>query len=306
MHQEHTIPWNSLASNFVFGRDNPHFTPRRTRLFPRHLPNQAQTLNHFVRVLHKTITTFSETERAKYGTSFGAPTSGKIFSDELRDRYPEYLDETNQRIEHWIERAKQAHHPPKLGYTTSQGDLADVVKILINENEMEALFMLACHPQIPLGTLRHLSWGHHFGFSRVLESALLAYVLLNLFAAAGMLQETGNEKEYLETEEYKGMVWSSTRNMDYPAQQLPHRAFLNPLPKDPKSGLPEVHQDFAGLKEFMKSMFSLLYRYDMVVRECGLDPSWESEIVGLFEYHIGRGVKIERLTVDGKYISRFA
>jgi len=307
MHQEHTIPWNSLASNLKFAHESPHFTPRRTGLFPRNLPNQAQTLNHFVRVLHKTITTFSDTERAKYGTSFDAPTSGKVFSDELRDRYPEYLDEGNQRIENWIERAKHCHYDPSvLGYGTSQADLADVVKILINENQMETLLMLAHHPQIPLGKLHHLTWGHHFGFSRVMENALLVYVLLNLFAAAGMLQENGDGNQYLETDEYRCMVRCSTQSMDYPAQQLPHRAFLDALPKDPASSLPAVHHDLAGLKEYLKTVFCLLYRYDMVVRECGLDPGWEGEIVGLFEYSIGRGVRIERRTLDGEYISRFA
>ncbi|KAF8072046.1 hypothetical protein FPV67DRAFT_1447486 [Lyophyllum atratum] len=301
MHQEHTIPWNALASNFKFSRENPHFTPRRTGLFPRNLSTQAQTLNHFVRILHKTITAFSETERAKYGASFDAPTSGNLFSDELRDRYPEYLDEKNQRIENWIERAKCYYNPPNLGYTTSQADLAEVVKILIAENQLETLLMLAHHPEIPLGTLRHLSWGHHFGFSRVMESALQAYVLLNLFAAAGLLERG----EYLETWEYKLMVRTSTQSMDYPAQQLPHREYLKALPKDTASTMPEVHRDFARLQEYLKTIFCLLYRYDVVVRECGLDPQWEGEIVGLFEYDIGTGVRIEARTIEGEYIKRF-
>ncbi|GLB40691.1 hypothetical protein LshimejAT787_0805620 [Lyophyllum shimeji] len=276
MHQEHTIPWNALASNFKFSRDDPHFTPRRTALFPRNLPNQAQALNHFVRVLQTTITTFSETERAKYPASFDAPTSGRLFSDELRARYPEFLDEKNQRIEHWIERVHAYEDAHKIQYWLNHGDLADVVKILIDENQMQPLLMLARHPQVPLGTLCHLSWGHHFGFSRVMESALLAYVLLNLFAALDILRDDGG---YLEMGIYRYMVRTSTEeDMDYPAQQLPHCAYLNALPENPATGLPEVHHDFAGLKQYVKTMFALLYRYDMVVRECGRDPEWESEI----------------------------
>ncbi|KAG5646138.1 hypothetical protein DXG03_004377 [Asterophora parasitica] len=304
MHQEHTIPWNSAAANFKFYRDNAHFTPRRTALFARNLPTQGQTLNHFVRILNNTIETFSKTERAKYPASFHAPVSGPLFSDEVRDRYPEYLNERNQYIEYWIARARtrSSHGHSARGYTTSDGDLADVVKVLFHENQMQTLLMLAHHPQVPLSTLRNLSWGHHFGFSRVMESALHAYVLLNIFMATGTLMGG----EYLETREYKTMLAMSTHGMDFPAQQLPHREYLNALPVAGSSALPEVHRDLSALKEYLKKMFSLLYRYDMVVRECGLDSDWEAHVVGLFGHSIAAGVKIEYLTIDGKGAWLFA
>ncbi|KAF8072045.1 hypothetical protein FPV67DRAFT_1651268 [Lyophyllum atratum] len=290
MHQEHNIPWNSLASNFRFIRDNARFTPRISGFFVRNLPTQAKTLNHFARVLSTTITTFAETERTKYNTSFDAPNSGKLFTDELRDRYPDYMNEKNQRIEHWIERATTSSYPPhNKYYDTSQADLAEVVKILINENQMPST-------SSQLGT--------YFGFSRVAEAALHTYIFFNLCAATDTLRGG----EYLEIPEYESMIREITYPMDYPAQQLPHRGFLSYLPKDPKSTLPEAHRDLPGLRDYMKRSFSLLYRYEMLVRECNLHLEWETLIAEVFEYWIRiRGVKIDCLVdeVDDEYLKRF-
>ncbi|KAG6907333.1 hypothetical protein DXG01_009379 [Tephrocybe rancida] len=180
------------------------------------------TLNHFTRILrHTTITTFSATERQKYPASFPALTSGLLFSDELRDRHPEFLNERNQSIEFWISSAQNGRTLGKLGYSTRNAELADVVKVLVSENEMETLLMLARHPQIPLGTLKNLSWGHHFGFSRISESALHVYAEIDLWAAMGLL-EGG---EYLELESYRRMLWNSTYSGDYPRHAVPHQAY---------------------------------------------------------------------------------
>ncbi|RDB25681.1 hypothetical protein Hypma_006882 [Hypsizygus marmoreus] len=311
MHQEHHVPWDALASTFTYIPSNPHHTPRTTGFFPRNLPGQGQTLNHFTRVLAHTIKTFSDTERTKYpvATSFAAPSTGKLFSDELRDKYPLYLDETNQRIEYWIERAKPTHASPadpatqKPTYTTSDARLADVVKVLIAENQLTPLLTLAHHPHISMRHLLHLSWGHHFGWSRVGEAALHAYIIINLFAATHTLESGA----YLGTKEYRRLNEELLSSMDFPAQQIPHREFLEALVKDKETGLPEVHHDYAALKRYLARVFELLYRYDMVVRECGVDPEWEGEIVGTFDWMIGMGkVKVEELWIDDKYIKRFA
>lgn len=304
MHQEHNVPWNTVASHFRFIRDNPQRTPRKTGLFALNQPRQAQDLNHFVRALAQTITTFGRTERAKYPASYLSPSTGKLFTDELRDRYPEYLNGTNQLIEHWISRARRDYSPEgNPTYDTSHGDLADVVKILINENQLSTLLMLAHHPQIPLHRLRNLSWGHHFGFSRVAEAALQAYVFFNLAAATNTL----NGGEYAETSGYESMVRDLTQSMDYPAQQLPHRAFFRSSGRDASSSVPDaVHEDLHRLKEYLKELFRLLYRYDVVVRECGGDPEWESEINGTLSYPFLGPLKIEYSTTsDGRYTRRF-
>jgi hypothetical protein len=263
MHQEHNIPWNLLAANLTFVRDS---ASHRTDLFPRGRVTQGKELGHFARVLASTISTFSETERAKYPASFDAPLSGKLFSDELRDRYPYYLNGENQLLEHWTSRAKRKGS--EYSYSTSQGDLADAVK----DNAISPLLMLAHHPQIPLGQLDYLSWGHHFGFSRVAEAALRAYLFFNVQAAADTLRGG----QYMEMRSYHDILLDLTCTMDYDAQQLPHKAFLRPYLRNSTLG---VHDDYDGLREYLKMLFSLLYRYDMVARECGVDPKWEEQIV---------------------------
>ncbi|KAJ5997787.1 hypothetical protein N7522_009447 [Penicillium canescens] len=90
MHLDHKIPWNTASSHFVLVKLNPHYTPRRTNLFPRNSASQANDLNHFARVLVNTIREFSTTERAKYAVDMHATLAEqeKLFSDELLT-YPE-------------------------------------------------------------------------------------------------------------------------------------------------------------------------------------------------------------------------
>ncbi|KAF8809888.1 hypothetical protein BYT27DRAFT_7187153 [Phlegmacium glaucopus] len=222
MHQGHNIPWGLFASNFEFVRNDKRFTPNITSLRTRGKPNVSQELKHFIRKFTQTIITFSETERKKYPPRFECPTTGNLFSDELRDRYPDYLDDRNQRIEHWIARA---HRDPVTGqrsYGTQDARLADVVKVLLHENQLSTLLMLAHHPDIPIAHLHSLSWGNHFGFSRVKESAIRAYMFFNGAYATGIL-ENGS---YKELNEYKYLLMEVAVNMDFPAQQIPHVQFL--------------------------------------------------------------------------------
>ncbi|KAJ6560517.1 hypothetical protein DFH09DRAFT_1483144 [Mycena vulgaris] len=75
MHQSHNIAWESLLSNLVLIRESPAVTPRRTDLFPRELPSQAESLTHFARTFATAIRTFSDTERTKYASPVDAALS---------------------------------------------------------------------------------------------------------------------------------------------------------------------------------------------------------------------------------------
>src|ERR1700733_14054438 len=110
MHQEHNIPWNILASNVTFRRDDLKLirSPRAKAYVSRNLPTQAKTLNHFARSIGTAISEFAKTEQAKYPELLELPPSGKIFSDELRDQFPGFLNRRNQLIKHWILRATRA------------------------------------------------------------------------------------------------------------------------------------------------------------------------------------------------------
>ncbi|KAL0958538.1 hypothetical protein HGRIS_000678 [Hohenbuehelia grisea] len=283
MHQEHNIPWNSVASNLQFIRDNKSKTPPRTDLFPRERPLQAKELNHFTRVFTKTITTFAETERTKYPSAKELEqkatlfTSGKLFSDEIRDSHPDYLNAKNQLIENWISRATFTHADDQTGmtiteyqYTTSHGDLADAVKVLIDEGEMETLLMLVHHPQIPVHHLHHLSWGHHFGFSRVAEAAVPAYVYLNVVVAANCTNNCRDLKGY------QSLLRLVTDTMDYEAQQEPHWRVLGHMSLP---DVPDVLADLSRAKSYMEELFRLLYRYEVIAREFDSDPHLDREVI---------------------------
>ncbi|PPQ94258.1 hypothetical protein CVT25_004916 [Psilocybe cyanescens] len=300
MHQGHNIPWNILSSNFRFVFNDTRFTPPKTSLI---LNSKDQTrahneLKHFIHKFEHAIRTFSQTERSKYPPTFEPLLTGKLFSDGLRDKYPEYLNSNNQDIEYWIRLARinmgcNVNSPIGLRYTTSHARLAEVIKILLHENQMSTLLMLAQHPSIPLADLHQLSWGHHFGFSRVKESALRVYIFFNAAEATGILE---NGKYADMRDEYYSLLSEIANSMDYPAQQIPHREFLRecgvlgdvnrrswvPYGAPWKAEEEYVHVDYAHLQEYLKMLFALMYRYDVLLRECGVDPEWGMEIANCF------------------------
>ena len=287
MHQGHNIPWDLISSNFKFVRDDKRFTPPFTGLVSLDKPSTPNEFKHLIKKIARTILTFSETERKKYPQSFTPLPTGNLFSDELRDRFPEYLNKRNQKVEYWIERANKLGAEPLMQsrYDTRDAELADVVKVLLYENEMASLLMLAQHPRVPIDNLNHLSWGHHFGFSRVMESALQSYMFFNTIAAMDIL-ENG---VYMTIPEYRSIIRETTFPMDFPAQQIPHRLFfqkcglkLNTYTYESVGRDLAVHGDYGRLREHLKLLFALLYRYDMLLRECGLDPKWESQLLYVF------------------------
>ncbi|KAJ7066432.1 hypothetical protein C8F01DRAFT_1123228 [Mycena amicta] len=224
MHQAHNISWASLSSNLVFIDENRRITPHRTDLFPRELPTQSKSLNHFANTLASTIREFSATERAKYPAKFSAPTEGPVFSDALLSQYCDlYFSSVtveNQRLENWLERAVYYHdrdghrdgQPHSPSYSTSQGDLADVVKVLLAENELETLLMLANHPRIPLQNLHSLSWGHSFGWNHQRDWALQSYIFFNVLLSKPELLENGRYKTMAG---YKNTILHVTGSGDY-------------------------------------------------------------------------------------------
>ncbi|KAJ7066435.1 hypothetical protein C8F01DRAFT_1019723, partial [Mycena amicta] len=291
MHQAHNISWASLSSNLVFINENRRITPHRTDLFPRELPTQGKSLNHFANTLASTIREFSATERAKYPAKFSAPTEGLVFSDALLSQYgdlPHYSNSVtvnNQRLENWLERAVyyddgQSHSP---SYSNSQGDLADVVKILLAENELETLLMLANHPRIPLQNLHSLGWGHSFGWNHQRDWALQSYIFFNVLLSKPELLENGRYKTMAG---YKNTILHVTGSGDYDAQAYPHREFFwGSNLKTSRNVFVPVDEldplaDPEKLHEYLKMCFRLLYQYDVLAQESGVRVHWGSEIAG--------------------------
>ncbi|KAJ7923063.1 hypothetical protein B0H13DRAFT_1981532 [Mycena leptocephala] len=302
MHQTHNIAWDSLTANLTFISENPAITPRRTDLFPRCLASQANSLNHFARTVAATIRDFSDTERAKYPTHYDAPLHGKLFSDTILSRYSDLpfasVTPKNQLIENWIDRAGS-----KPSYSTSQGDLADVVKVLLAENELDTLLMLAHHPQVPLADLHSLSWGHSFGWDHTMDWALEAYIFFNVLLSKPELHAGGR---YKSMRSYQYVVRKLTMSMDYDAQTFPHREFF--LGTAGREGVADDSinplGDLNKLHEYLKMCFRLLYQYDMLARKCGRSVDWEGNVANTVAY-LWR-VKVDYME-DGKdnWVTRF-
>ncbi|KDR65864.1 hypothetical protein GALMADRAFT_260068 [Galerina marginata CBS 339.88] len=312
MHQGHNIPWDTISTNFKFSREDKRFTPPLTGLMSRDKPGAQNELRHFIKKFTAAIRTFSDTERAKYPATFTPLSSGNLFTDELREKHSEYLTEHNQRIEYWIASAQwnvSEDGTSQPTYNTGQAELAEVVKVLLYENEMETLLMLANHPLIPLASLRNLHWGHHFGFSRVMESALRAYLFFNVAEATGIL-ENGSYASM--RYEYASLLSELSGGMDYPAQQIPHQKFLEECGVFQQNRFRWVygdkweesenviHKDYGRLQEYLKTLFALMYRYDVLVRECGLVPEWEDEMV--LQWPLRGNVKMEWDDALGKSV----
>ena len=279
MHQSHNIPWHLISSNFEFKENDRRFTPPFSGLASKNNPNASQELNHFIRKFAHTIRTFSDTERAKYPDQPTLQSEGNVFSDELKEKYPHYLNDTNQRIEYWIQPVIPHSDLP----VYKNGMLAEIVKILLYENELAILIMMARHPNIPIAQLHHINWNYDAGFSCLMVTALRAYMYFNAAEATNTL-ENG---QYTHADDYRELLMEVGKMADYPAQQIPHKHFFESQYIAHDRGARSerewahdifVHKDLGLLKEYLKTLFALLYRYDLLLRECAIDPKWELEI----------------------------
>jgi len=311
MHQDHNLHWDQVAANFKFIKDNKHLTPSITDCFPRNLPSQAKSLTHFSRVFARTLCEFSQTERAKYPSEFPAPRTGKVFPDELVLAHWT-LTSRHQDLSHWIEQAL-----PDGRYTTSHGQLADAVKCLIAGNQLEPLLMLANHPDIPLADLQHLSWGHGFGVDFVADHALLAYLFLNITTA--VLSPSQLEQAYLmEMSSYRHTLSTLCDSCDYDAQCEPHRDFFCPgqlgvmfysssriLAREKPHPLPNPLAHLTKLEQYLKRCWALMYRYDMLMRECGREVDWEAKVAQTLNHLWGVNTAIVEREETGMGEARF-
>ncbi|KAF9031605.1 hypothetical protein BJ165DRAFT_1411114 [Panaeolus papilionaceus] len=316
MHQSHNIPWHILPTHFKVVYDDKQVTPPRSHITPKNSQDPAlqPSLVHFIRKFTTAIRTFSDTERQKYPPTFDTPTSGPLFSDALIEKYPEYLNKRNQDIAYWIARAQQGGGH----YGTFHGELADVIKVLIHEDEMAPLLMLARHPLTPIADLHNLSWGHTFGWSRSKEEALSAYLFFNAAEALELMQ-TG---DYTRLDIYPELLRTLQCSMDYPGQQVTHREFFKDIglqdaiensswgrPGEKEEAMVlAVHHDYERFQRYIKQTFEVLYRYDALARECGFQdgPSgklnWDVDIARTYPFMWVVKVEQEYLQEEDKWL----
>ncbi|KAG8673781.1 hypothetical protein FPOAC2_07253 [Fusarium poae] len=306
MHLDHKLPWKTIASHFTLAKSE---TNANYNLKALGLPTQDAALGHFSRVFIATIEEFSNTETSKINPD---QINGKLFSDDVLN-FPEHhfdlgpheensalknpLHAKHQDLNYWKKRATTSESDT--GYCTRDGDLADAAKMLvitaavsdnktIRREALSALYQLSTH--VPMSDLRYLTWGHGFGLDLVTSEAMKLYVLLNLIEA---VQSQGAQQVSLLRVEILLRVLGNyaLQNYDFPAQNIPHRAFWNSLGitevwadrqadgiiesqeeepvVDPLGfGDDEVHQKArVDLKRYLKDCFAILYVYDVFLKQ---------------------------------------
>ncbi|KAK1146794.1 hypothetical protein N8T08_002555 [Aspergillus melleus] len=324
MHLDHKIPWNTAASHFKYVQSNPHITPHKTDLFARDLPSQSNDLNHFRRVLIATIREFALTQERKAPAVAGIPDSVPLFSETLLS-YPESkyglgphetnsalhnpLSDQHRRIDYWIQSAADPNDLNHLSYGTGDADLADAVKMLIitvaecdpvaSQEAKEALLRLIRHPRVPLGDLWSLHWGHSFGVDHVAHRALEMYISLNIFAALFEKKPpTPGEGPLFGSTTFQRYLNDAVANYDYPAQNIPHRAFWQSMGVSVEGtvgggdvsridplGAHSADDTRSKLKDYLKLCFAILYVFDVYQREllgddAAVDKEWSYMITG--------------------------
>ena len=273
MHQSHNIPWSTFEKHFTYVVEDKRYTPPFTGFRYKESPAAVKELQHFARKFTATINEFSETERKKYPTKIPAiPRNAKVFSDALRDKYPRYMNEHYQSLSCWI---AYPQYPQPPHYHRIDLIFRDIIMILLLENEMETLLMLAQHPQIQMARMLQLRCDHHQS-SRGEESLVWAYLFVNTMEALGLSSNGG----YARTEEFKQLVTDIETGVHYCGQQVAHEMLLpwtDTLPAHLRAGyLPHAH--FEEVQEYLKGLFAVIYRYDVLAREVKVDPGWERMI----------------------------
>lgn len=274
MHQTHAIPWNTLASHFEFIGPNTALTKPNGRgegaesgLFRRNDARQAKDLQHFARCLRQCIREFALTEVAKIedanhcrgmGLPPKADLAAPLFDDSLLDlrHHPFHLGpydtnnndanqlmENHQLLSYWVERAGGVQG----SYGTSEADLADSVKLLVQLGESEALLQL-CRSPPHLRGIMSMGWGHSFEVNHIIYETLPRYLLMNLGYAVrqrvmsermsaadrpidpntGLPRGLSPKKQFTSLYEITAMrklVRESFTSYDYSTQFVMHRTF---------------------------------------------------------------------------------
>ncbi|PVH95691.1 hypothetical protein DM02DRAFT_507128, partial [Periconia macrospinosa] len=269
-HQAHAIPWQTLADNLKFTPASARYLGI-TNLYPRSKPGQAKQLQHFARVFARVLCEYAAIERKKYAAEYTPPRDDEViisdtsfrnienvvkeYMKEVVERFPELendlLPQRERTIKPWIAASRwNSCHP-----ADSLLETDELLRTLVLRGEMDTLFRIASHPQVRLDIL----WleGRKFAFDvggyglcELKESALLAYICLNVFylkpelydptMRSRMLNAKSQRKnqtplppdtyDYRLTAAYQQTLVSCTGTgypyAHYGAHKIPHREFF--------------------------------------------------------------------------------
>jgi hypothetical protein len=292
MHQSHNIPWCIFAEHTEFAAYQPSFPNRPPQLLSRGKPGEAKALNHFVQKFVSTIEEFSKTERQKYrsASEFTFPTSGNLFdfNPELEVRYRVIGNDRHQDIESWTIATGDGN---TLEESFRNFDMdhylrVGVIAMLMGENDMDTLLMLANHPKVPLHTLFASScWAHEqTSLFRVMETTVSSYLFFNITSATGDL-DNGSWKRI---SWHVNRMYTPSPDWDYPADKITHRQFY-PLwtARGDAEALENLRPDYQILHDDLKSDFEMMYKWDMLLREMGMKLPWQDGIVRILKANVG-------------------
>ena len=212
-HQSHSLPWNTLASNFTYA-----FEPRRfgyrTNFVPSMDSQQGKKIEHFVKVFTRILTGFSSAQKEHYALDRGPVQPNQRFiSREAIAVIKKSVDYArNAKYLEWCGCCCPLHFhgqrssdgescsceiytdPCILGYWLNilrcgrccykfkDSEVLNLTKILLLHNHMEPLLCIASQPNAPLEKLFDFPWDHNVkhGWAEVHRAALHAYIALNV------------------------------------------------------------------------------------------------------------------------------
>ncbi|KAF9963876.1 hypothetical protein BGZ70_007141 [Mortierella alpina] len=244
---------------------------------------------------------FADTERGKYPAKFRARSTGDVFPNEVIQKCSRYryrycynpsklcLNDTNQKLEHWISRAKPEDETPLPGimkapyYHARDLDLATALKILVIENEMQP----------------------NCGWNQLAKYTLQVYVYINILAE---FPEYCQGRYYVNLPGFRGVMDKATNN--YEPEELFHYSYLGALyeegvwrPLEFRSQNYEAIDLFGEmnrLKEYLKTLFAVLYRTEVLARECGKAIPWNELVeVALGRFNVTLGCEIVSYDENG-------
>jgi len=162
-------------------------------------------------------------------------------------------------------------------------DLADTVKLALLMPDQTPLLTLANHPQTPLRSLSYLSWGHSFGFEHSATDGLALYIMLNVLEATGVLARPDAKDVVPRMQVPRWAMKNMWGDWDHPLQFVPQWTHIS---VNPEEALPRLTDPAwsANVHDLLKELWSVMYRYDMLMAELGVDYNWTEKVLEDLRY----------------------
>ncbi|KAH6632922.1 hypothetical protein C7974DRAFT_411955 [Boeremia exigua] len=234
-HQAHSIPWQALVDNLKFmhcSRRNHGITNLYLRNTRQH---QEKELQYFIGGFSRALSRYSEIERKKYNTDLDHPElDEKVISDDAVKKMartvlsyrggdgqvPVYIPTHSvlSQYECTTQRFISDTHPGEGDMNDCIRDVCEQVKTMMLYGEMDSLLRVAAHPSVRFSRLwdeTQFANAHGFGLSKLKDSALQAYICLNVMFLKPELYDATSRKAFVERETKKNRTTFATESYDY-------------------------------------------------------------------------------------------